>query len=103
MRSDIVVVTRAVKVTLDEAFFTPAFLKEFSSYMWAADSVEDIIVWLGGLYVSGDVSNLSTFIEGLGDPKAFNLRFEEGPATYDYGKNALQKDYDDEHRDCLDF
>lgn len=71
----LILVTRAVKITLDESHFTPAWMEDFSSYMYPMFEIGDVYEDLGRLYVDGVIDEGTDFIEGYGDPKAFKLKF----------------------------
>lgn len=74
MTSRLLLAKRAVKISLDEAFFTEAWLEEFASYMYFLDGVEDVYADLARLFIDGVIHETTTFIEGYGETKAFNLK-----------------------------
>lgn len=77
----IIAITHAVQISLDESFFTEAWLEEFSSYMYPMFDIEDVYNDLGRLYLSGVVDSGTTFIEGYGEVAKFKLKFEQNSET----------------------
>jgi hypothetical protein len=64
------------KVTVDETKFTPEFLTEFSSYMFAVDSVDDCVEHLANMFARGVIDGDTAFIEGYGPVADFGIKFE---------------------------
>lgn len=63
-----VLVEQVVKVTVDEAKFTPDFMQEFRASMYPFNDVDDHIEHLGQLYARGLCDEFTKFIEGYGPP-----------------------------------
>ena len=66
-----VVVTQVVDVELDESKLNDEFNKEFSSYMWPVDSIEEHAKHIAQLEARGLVGP-DKFVEGYGDLKEMN-------------------------------
>lgn len=81
-----IAVTRAVRVSLDESFFTPEWIAEFESYMYPLDGIDEVYADLAEKFVAGIIDGHETLIEGYGDPKAFKLRFEQDDETRSYSE-----------------
>lgn len=77
-------VTRAVRISLDESFFTPAWFEEFESYMYPLDGIVEVYADLAEKFVAGIIDGHEDMIEGYGDPKAFKLKFEQDADTRSY-------------------
>ncbi|MDR3502958.1 MAG: hypothetical protein P4L79_10270 [Legionella sp.] len=71
MKTFEVEVKQYVRVTVDETKFTDEFMKEFSSYMFHTDSLEDHVKYLAQLCAREMIDD---FIEGYGPPKKFGIK-----------------------------
>lgn len=75
MSAHTVNVQQIVKVTVDEAKFTPEFMAEFRKYMQPFTTVDEHVKHLATLFALGVYDN-SSFIEGYGNAKDFGIEFE---------------------------
>jgi len=82
-------------VEIDESKLTEEFLTEFSSYMWPATEPRDIIEWLGNLYARGVIDGSDTFIEGLGKPAEFGLKFIGARGSNHWADNHVEIEKDE--------
>lgn len=80
----LILVTRAVKITLDESHFTEAWMAHFSSYMYSITEIGQVYEDLGRLYVDGVIDEGTDDIEGYGDPKVFKLKFILDDETFGF-------------------
>ena len=73
-------VSQVVKVTVDEAKFTPEFMAEFQRDFFPLQTVDDHIEHLAQMYARGVISDFpGDFIEGYGPAKDMGIAFAEEP------------------------
>lgn len=87
MSEKTVIITQAVRVTLDESKFDATFMEEFRASFYPFDTVEEHREHLAQLYARGIVDGWADdFIEGYGPARDMGIRFE-----HDWTETEVQK------------
>jgi hypothetical protein len=69
-----VLITQAVKVTVDETKFTPEFLDEFQRNFYGFTTIDEHLEHLAQLHARGIADN-DSFIEGYGETSEMGIKF----------------------------
>jgi len=75
MKTFDVEVYTTVRVTVDEAAFTPAFMEEYRRYFRAFETVEDHVAFVARLYACGIIEDGES-LEGYEPNEGFGFKFE---------------------------